>query len=121
MAMKSRALATQRRAERRRDRVNRRAARRRQATTTPPMTAADREMLDRFDEAFLRWNAHRGEVLHDTCPSCHALVIITPRVAPGATEGAFDAAHTEPVCDEFLLVMLGIAMSEPQITTRKVS
>lgn len=85
------------------------------------MTAADREMIERFKIAFVRWNAHRGGELHDSCPICRALVIIRPRVAPGATDGVFDASHAEPVCDEFMLLMVGMGAGDLRMSTRRVS
>lgn len=85
------------------------------------MSAADREMIDRFKAAYLRWHAHRGGELHDSCPICSAQVIIQPRVAPGATDGVFDASHAQPVCDEFLLLMIGMGAGDFRTTTRKVS
>lgn len=115
--MKSRELAAQRRAQRRRLRTTIRAEKR-AAAERDRASAEVRRVVTRFSEAYQRWNAHRGGELEDVCPVCGARVVITPRVAPGAASGEFDASHALPACDEFVFVLQGMGAGNARMTER---
>jgi hypothetical protein len=67
-------------------------------------------MAERFGEAYHRWNAHRGEPLHESCPLCSLPIIITPHVEPGADAGAFNVDHLVPMCEPFEMLMAGMKL-----------
>jgi len=119
--VKSRALATQRRAERRGKRRQVRAQKRAAARRPNLPRTEDEKLIARFAEAYIRWNAHRGDELQEPCPICGRRVVITPRVAEGEEHGKFDASHIEPACGMFVMLLMGMGAGDLRTTTRNVA
>jgi hypothetical protein len=82
-----------------------RARRQRQRRALDPVVRA---RLDRFVDAFTRWNALRGEPTNDECPFCGALVVIKP----GATSN--DYLHLVPACPPWMPALMALGAHSPR-------
>lgn len=67
-----------------------------------------RARLDRFVEAFTRWDALRDSPKNDKCPFCGELVIIKP----GETSN--DYLHREPACAPWMPALMALGAHSPR-------
>lgn len=79
--------------------------------TPAPIPPAFTAMAD----AYTKWIEHRSTVpLHDVCPSCAALVVVTCK------HDESDISHAMPVCDDWYTFAIGMGAHSPTILEREV-